>query len=226
MCEPDWLLVAERLDEHDYMTGVERTVERVRATGEVFTPTPLVLEILQYCDIGLFAPGKTVLDPACGDGQFLVAAKWIKVSAYGMTPRDALEDIYGIDIMRDNVDLCRRRLDGGTIVMGDALSPSRSLPGQTDEELRLMRELFGELPTAKRKKTRLPRQDQDRRRERSEVLSTKQHTKGIPDGDQTSSASSQLLLDPRHGFVEGRGAGSGSQFVQRVERGGRTHGHG
>ena len=155
MSESLWLLVAGKLSEHDYMTGVERTVERVRATGEVFTPSALVIEMLQYTDLDLFAPGKTVLDPACGDGQFLVAAKWIKVYHHGMSEVDALKDLYGVDIMRDNVDLCRRRLGGGTIVMGDALKPARALDGQTEEERSMMVTLFDEASTKIRKKARV-----------------------------------------------------------------------
>src|SRR5664280_1069227 len=105
-----WAEIARRMDEHGYMRGVELTVERVQATGEVFTPTALVIEILAGVPLERFAPGRTILDPACGDGQFLVAAKWVKVLHHGMTEADALTDIYGVDIMRDNVDLCRRRL--------------------------------------------------------------------------------------------------------------------
>lgn len=155
MSESLWPLVAARLSEHDYMTGVERTVDRVRATGEIFTPSALVIEILQYTDLDLFAPGKTVLDPACGDGQFLVAAKWIKVHHHGMNEAEALQDLYGVDIMRDNVDLCRRRLGGGTIVMGDALKPARELDGQTEDERTTMVTLFDEASTKTRKKERV-----------------------------------------------------------------------
>jgi hypothetical protein len=155
MSENLWHLVAERLSEHDYMAGVERTVERVRATGEVFTPSGLVIEMLRYVDIGLFGPGRTVLDPACGDGQFLVAAKWVKILHFGMSEQDALADIYGVDIMRDNVDLCHLRLGGGTVVMGDALNPGRELEGQTREERELMIDLFDEQPTVTRKKPRV-----------------------------------------------------------------------
>lgn len=164
MSESLWPLVAAKLSEHDYMTGVERTVDRVRATGEVFTPSALVVEMLQYADLGLFAAGKTVLDPACGDGQFLVAAKWIKIYRHGMSEADALGDLYGVDIMRDNVDLCRRRLGGGTIVMGDTLKPARELDGQTDEERVLMVSLFDEVSTKTRKKQRVAGTKPRRRR--------------------------------------------------------------
>src|SRR5437016_854188 len=102
MCDSLWRLVDVKLAEHDYMTGVERTVDRVNATGEVFTPSRLVIEMLRYVDLDLFAPGNTVLDPACGDGQFLVAAKWIKIYHHKMSESAALGELYGVDIMRDN----------------------------------------------------------------------------------------------------------------------------
>lgn len=143
MSKQQWLQGLEsELASHNYMTGVERAVDRIKATGEIFTPDSLVIEMVSYLDVNLFGPGKTVLDPACGDGQFLLAAKYIKMNAHGMSEAAALQDIYGVDIMRDNVDLCRRRLGGGTIIMGNTLDPSRALDGQTPEELDLMLQLF------------------------------------------------------------------------------------
>ena len=60
-----------------------------------------------------------------------------------MTQDEALEDIYGVDIMRDNVDLCKKRLEGGNIIMGNTLEPYIRLDEQTDEEYRLMGKWFG-----------------------------------------------------------------------------------
>ena len=138
-----WDEIKRLTDEHGYMSGVDRMSERVKSTGEVFTPTDLVIETLQRIDINQFAPGKTVIDPACGDGQFLVPAKWVKIVWFNMTEEEALEDIYGVDIMRDNVDLCKKRLGGGNIVMGNTLDPDTRLPEQTESEYLLMREWFG-----------------------------------------------------------------------------------
>ena len=59
-----------------------------------------------------------------------------------MTEFDALQDIYGVDIMRDNVDLCKKRLGGGTILMGDSLFPEKEFIEQTEEENKQMRILF------------------------------------------------------------------------------------
>ncbi len=98
------------INERSYMSGVERDNLRVKATGEVFTPTELVDEILDKHDLMIFKdPLKKILDPSCGDGQFLGQVLIRKIEN-GIDFEQALSTIYGVDIMQDNVDLCRERL--------------------------------------------------------------------------------------------------------------------
>ena len=137
-----WDKIKDCMNDHTYMGAIDRDKYRVKATAEVFTPTDLVIRMLEKSNLNDYAPGKTVIDPACGDGQFLVAIKWIKVFAFNMSEEEALKDIYGVDIMRDNVDLCKKRLGGGTIVMGNTLDPAKKLEGQSDSEHEMMRFLF------------------------------------------------------------------------------------
>ena len=93
-----------------YMSGLERDRTRVKATGEVFTPTPLVQEILDQLDPQLFQDlTKTFLDPTCGDGQFL-GEVLIRKMENGNTFEQALSTVYGVDMMLDNVKLCQDRL--------------------------------------------------------------------------------------------------------------------
>lgn len=93
-----------------YMSGVERDRTRVKLTGEVFTPTLLAQEILDRFDHNLFTDStKTFLDPSCGDGQFL-GEVLIRKMENGSTFEQALETIYGVDLMPDNVKLCQDRL--------------------------------------------------------------------------------------------------------------------
>ena len=129
-----WDVITNKINEHAHMSQVGRGSERVQSTAEIFTPTDLVIEMLSKINIDRLGAGKTILDPACGDGQFLTAIKWVKVYVHKMTEEEALQDIYGVDIMRDNVDLCKKRLGGGTILMGDSLHPDKRLDGQTDDE--------------------------------------------------------------------------------------------
>jgi len=86
----------------DYMSGVEREKTRIKSTGEVFTPTKLVQEMLNQLPLELFTnPKKTFLDPTCGDGQFL-SEILIKKMENGIDYETALSTIYGVDLMFDN----------------------------------------------------------------------------------------------------------------------------
>ena len=92
------------------MSGIDREKARVKETGEVFTPTALVTEILDSMSQSLFSnPNATFLDPSCGDGQFL-GEVLIRKLEHGVDFETALSTIYGVDLMQDNVDLCRERL--------------------------------------------------------------------------------------------------------------------
>lgn len=102
--------IRSHLRDREYMSGVQRDKLRIKATGEVFTPTPLVQEMLDQLPPEVFKdPTKTFLDPSCGDGQFL-SEVLIRKLENGSTFEQALGTIYGVDIMQDNVDLCRERL--------------------------------------------------------------------------------------------------------------------
>ena len=96
--------------DREYMSGVQRDQLRIKATGEIFTPTPLVQQMLDQLPQDLFLDAeKTFIDPSCGDGQFL-GEVLIRKLENGIDFETALSTIYGVDLMADNVDLCRERL--------------------------------------------------------------------------------------------------------------------
>lgn len=102
--------IIDHIRNRSYMSGVERDRARVKATGEVFTPTELVREILEQLPIDQFTdPTKTFLDNSCGDGQFLGEVLIRKIEM-GSSFEQALSTIYGVDLMQDNIELCRERL--------------------------------------------------------------------------------------------------------------------
>jgi len=104
--------IINHLRNRDYMSGVEREKSRVKSTGEIFTPTALVQEILDKLPIEQFQdPTKTFLDPTCGDGQFLSEVVIRKI-LNGSTYEQALATTYGVDLMEDNCLECIRRLYG------------------------------------------------------------------------------------------------------------------
>ena len=131
--------VIDHIRDRTYMGGVERDQLRVKATGEVFTPTELVREMLERIPVEQFQdPAKTFLDNSCGDGQFL-GEVLIRKMENGATFEQALSTTYGVDLMQDNVDECRKRLLCGrtdlahivkrNIVCHDALTYDYSFNG-------------------------------------------------------------------------------------------------
>jgi hypothetical protein len=99
-----------------YMSGVQRDQHRIKQTAEVFTPTPLVQEMLdklEESDPNLFIDcTKTFLDNSCGDGQFLSEVVIRKMEKSQCTLEQALSTTYGVEFMEDNVKECRARLAG------------------------------------------------------------------------------------------------------------------
>ena len=98
------------------MSGIERDKIRIKKTAEVFTPTELVNQVLDKLEEKnpqLFSnSNKTFLDPACGDGQFLSEVVIKKMEQSNCTLEKALSTAYGVEIMEDNVKLCKERLAG------------------------------------------------------------------------------------------------------------------
>lgn len=101
------------------MSNLIKSKKRSDELGEVFTPQWLVDEMLDELPQDVFTnPEKTFIDPACGDGNFLVRVLERKIQN-GSTPLQALQTTYGIDIMPDNIDECRKRLIGVAMKMNN-----------------------------------------------------------------------------------------------------------
>ena len=100
----------------NYMSGIERDRLRQKETAEVFTPTYFVQQILDEEEINspdMFTDeNKTYMDNSCGDGQFLSEVIIRKMERSNCTLEKALSTTYGVDIMEDNIKLCKERLAG------------------------------------------------------------------------------------------------------------------
>ena len=98
-----------------------KSKERVAQRGEVFTAEREVNAMLDLVANECLRPDSRFLEPACGDGNFLSAILKRKLAElrrkYKKSPRDyekqaivAIGSLYGVDIMNDNVEVCRERL--------------------------------------------------------------------------------------------------------------------
>lgn len=99
-----------------YMSGIERDRLRQKETAEVFTPTYYVQQILdeeEQNSPNMFKDwSKTYMDNSCGDGQFLSEVIIRKMERSNCTLEQALSTTYGVELMEDNVKLCKERLAG------------------------------------------------------------------------------------------------------------------
>ena len=95
--------------------------QRVTERGEVFTAEREVNAMLDLVANECLRSDSRFLEPACGNGNFLTAILKRKLSElrrkYKNSPYDyekqaivAISSLYGVDIMRDNVEECRERL--------------------------------------------------------------------------------------------------------------------
>jgi len=103
------------------MNSQVKSKQRVRDYGEVFTDER---EVKAMCDLVAQECDRIdsrFLEPACGDGNFLaeiLTRKLVTVKKlYKSNPYDferysvlAITSVYGVDILQDNTEKCRKRL--------------------------------------------------------------------------------------------------------------------
>jgi len=83
--------------------------KRAKQTAEDFTPPELVNEMLDKVPQEMFSnPSKTTCDPACGNGNMLIEV--LKRRMKYMSPLQAISNIFGCDIMKDNIRELRDRM--------------------------------------------------------------------------------------------------------------------
>lgn len=98
-------------NKHNKLVGseVERSDERVDATGEVFTPPWLVEEMIDsYPEESLKDPNSKFLDNSAGSGNFLIGLKE-RLLKYHTEDHILNHMLYAVEFMEDNhKELCDR----------------------------------------------------------------------------------------------------------------------
>ena len=83
--------------------------DRAKELGQIYTPTALVVEMLDKLPKDSFDIGKTTIDPACGNGQFLAEVYQRKLNN-GVSPLATLISTFGVELDKKEVAKCRARL--------------------------------------------------------------------------------------------------------------------
>jgi|694.fasta_scaffold41283_1 hypothetical protein len=101
----------EHLRNKKFMGGVNRSEERIDKNDEFFTPTPAVQLILEkFVNLeDLKNENTSFIDNSAGDGQILSEIMILKLKN-GISFEKAISNIYGVELMKDNVKLCQERL--------------------------------------------------------------------------------------------------------------------
>ena len=90
-------------------SGVDRSDARIDQTGEVFTPMELCMKMVNEIPINdLKNPKSTFLDPAAGNGNFMIALK-TKLLQYHSEDQVLNNMLYAVELMPDNhKEMCER----------------------------------------------------------------------------------------------------------------------
>lgn len=98
-------------NKHNEMVGseIERSDDRIDATGEVFTPMELCKQMVsELPESVLKNPESTFLDNAAGSGNFMVALK-DELLKYHSSEHILNNMLYAVELMKDNhKELCQR----------------------------------------------------------------------------------------------------------------------
>mgnify|MGYP001356260728 CR=1 FL=1 len=101
-------------NQHNKKVGssVERSDDRIKETGEVFTPMELVYQMIdQIPEEKMKNPDSTFLDNSCGSGNFLVGLLDRLTKKYGHDADHVRQNmLFGVDLMEDNINETRKRL--------------------------------------------------------------------------------------------------------------------
>lgn len=98
-------------NKHNELIGsdIERSDERIDLTGEVFTPLDLCQQMIdEIPEEQLKNPDSKFIDPAAGNGNFLIVLK-TKLLNYHTENHILNEMLYAVELMEDNhQEMCNR----------------------------------------------------------------------------------------------------------------------
>ena len=103
------------------MQELIKSINRVVEYGEVYTPSWMVNDMVQIVQREVDRIDSRFLEPACGSGNFLIEILTRKIKIvrerYGKEPFEAahfllfaLMSLYGIELLEDNAEECRKNL--------------------------------------------------------------------------------------------------------------------
>ena len=91
--------------------NTDTRLKRRKKTQEFYTPYSIIKKMIDKIEPEMWVdPTKTFLDPAMGDGNIILGILYRRIVEHGIDWRTALETLYGVELMQDNVDETKERI--------------------------------------------------------------------------------------------------------------------
>ena len=91
--------------------NTDTRLKRRKKTQEFYTPYSIIKKMIYKIEPEMLAdPTKTFLDPAMGNGNIILGILYRRIVEHGIDWRTALETLYGVELMQDNVDETKERI--------------------------------------------------------------------------------------------------------------------
>ena len=105
-------MIEQLLNIDNYATEERKSRRKgSKSTQEFFTPYEIVKKMCDKVPKEDWAdPDKTWLEPAQGNGQFTIFILYRRIHEYNIPWRKALETMYTVELMEDNVQESRQRV--------------------------------------------------------------------------------------------------------------------
>jgi ribosomal protein L11 methylase PrmA len=102
--------IIEILDSEEFLSDLYAglTAEQRKKLGQVYTPARVCIQMIESFECETLA-GKTILDPACGSGNLLIACLIAGADS---------DKLYGNELDPVAVDLCRVRVNRACDILG------------------------------------------------------------------------------------------------------------
>ena len=101
------------IDSYSSANETERKTRRKgsEGTNEFFTPASIVIKMMDKIPPEDWAdPEKTFLEPSFGSGNFIIGILYRRIVDYNIDWHTALSTVWGVELMRDNVEETRERV--------------------------------------------------------------------------------------------------------------------
>ena len=110
LSEETKLKILEILDSKEFMSDLYEGLidEKRKELGQVYTPGKICIQMIEAFDCDTLA-GKTILDPACGSGNLLIAC---------LIAGADTDKIFGNELDPVAVELCRKRINRACRLLG------------------------------------------------------------------------------------------------------------